>query len=243
MKIDLHTHSNASDGELSPVALVRLASDAGVDMLSITDHDTLAAYADLRTPDAMRLIPGIELSSHWLKHGVHIVGLNLDLASPAIAAAIARQQEARLLRAERIADRLLAGGIGIDLSQVLERAAGGSVGRPHFAAELVESGIAKDRRTAFRKYLGAGKAGDVKTLWPKMDEVIGWIRDAGGCAVLAHPAKYRLTWTRRRLFITDFERAGGGALEMVCGPQTPELTRRLAALAVDHGLAVSGGSD
>ena len=243
MKVDLHAHSNASDGQLSPSALLELAVAENVEMLSITDHDTLSAYCTTGTPSSLELIPGIEFSSRWRQFGVHVVGLNVRLDSPVMARAVERQQSARRRRAERIAQRLSAAGLAVDFDSVLARAGGQSLGRPHFAAELVELGKAKDFRSAFRKYLGAGKPGDVRTDWPDVEEVVGWIHAAGGSAVLAHPAKYRLTWTRLGLLLDDFCEAGGDALEIVCGQQTDQLTKRLAGLARDRQLAASLGSD
>jgi len=243
MKVDLHAHSNASDGQLSPLQLIELAESENIDMLSITDHDTLSAYRTISAPPSLELIPGIEFSARWRQYDVHVVGLNVGLDSPVMAEAIERQQSVRRHRAERIAQRLNAAGVAVDFENVSARAHGESVGRPHFAAELVATGAAKDLRSAFRKYLGAGKAGDVRTDWPDIEEVSGWIHKADGSAVLAHPAKYRLTWTRLGQLLDDFCDAGGDALEVVCGQQTEPLTKRLVSLARDRQLAASLGSD
>jgi len=243
MKVDLHVHSNASDGQLSPSQLIELAVSENVDMLSITDHDTLSAYRAISPPASLELVPGIEFSTRWRQFGVHVVGLNVDLDCPAMTEAVERQQSARRRRAECIAKRLHAAGVAVDFENVSARAGGESVGRPHFAAELVATGVVKDLRTAFRKYLGAGKPGDVRTDWPDIEEVAGWIASAGGSAVLAHPAKYRLTWTRLGQLLDDFCDAGGDALEVVCGQQTDQLTKRLVGLARDRQLAASLGSD
>ncbi len=243
MKVDLHAHSNASDGQLSPSQLVELAASENIGMLSITDHDTLAAYRAISTPPSLELIPGIEFSARWRQRSVHVVGLNVGLDCPVMAEAIERQQSVRRRRAKRIAERLNAAGVVVDFDNVSARAGGSSVGRPHFAAELVATGVAKDARSAFRKYLGAGKPGDVRSDWPDIAEVISWIGTAGGSAVLAHPAKYRLTWTRLGELLDSFCEAGGDALEVVCGQQTDPLTKRLVSLARDRQLAASLGSD
>lgn len=242
---DLHTHTHASDGKLSPDELLAHAADCGVDVLSITDHDTVAAYEQLAEPPpgSPALVPGIELSTTWAGRGVHIVGLNIDPTNRILRAGIAAQQSARTERAHTIARRLEKLGFGHAHAVVADAAGNAAVGRPHFARYLVNNGYVKDVATAFRKYLGDGKAGDVRSGWASMDEVIRWIRSAGGSAVLAHPAKYRMTRTKLCALIEDFIAAGGVAIEVVSGPQEPCVTRRLGALAVDYGLAVSVGSD
>ena len=243
MKVDLHTHTTASDGALAPADLVRAAVSEGVGLLSITDHDTLAAYDAVEHVTGLELVTGIELSSQWAGRTIHVVGLNVDRDSDASRNAVRRQQHARRERAVRIAERLGRHGLDVDIDRVTARANGGSVGRPHFAAELVESGRVKDFRTAFRKYLGAGKPGDVKTDWPELGSVVGWIRAAGGTAVLAHPAKYDMTRTKLRCLVTDFVVAGGGSIEIVCGQQHRDVASYLADVARAFDLSVSLGSD
>ncbi len=243
MKVDLHTHTTASDGTLAPHELVRDALAEGVELLSITDHDTLAAYDNLDTPESLHLVTGIELSSQWSGRTVHVVGLNVDRDSTAARSAVEQQQGARSERAARIADRLERRGLEFDLERVIARANGGSIGRPHFAAELVATGQVKDVRTAFRKHLGAGKAGDVKAEWPELATVVEWIRGAGGTAVLAHPAKYRMTRTKLHCLGADFVAAGGSAVELVCGPQQRDVFAWLTEFASALGLAASFGSD
>jgi predicted metal-dependent phosphoesterase TrpH len=241
---DLHSHSTASDGSLDPDALLRHAAACGVHALAITDHDTLAAFDTVDTSITQtRLIPGIELSTAWRTSGVHVVGLDIDPDCEALREGVRQQQQARHERAGIIARRLRSAGLPEMLDDVLHIAAGKPAARPHFAAHLVRTGIAKDTRAAFRKYLGAGKAGDVRHCWAALPEVVRWIVQAGGTAVLAHPAKYRLTKTRLRALATDFRAAGGTAIEVVCGPQSANTTGQLARLATDLGLAASCGSD
>jgi predicted metal-dependent phosphoesterase TrpH len=241
---DLHSHSSASDGALEPDALLLHAAESGVDSLAITDHDTLAAFDRIGTSFQIpRLIPGIELSTTWRNIGVHIVGLNIDPACNVLRHGVRQQQQSRDVRARIIARRLRSQGLPDMLDDVLQIAGGERVGRPHFAEHLVSSGIAKDVKTAFRKYLGAGKPGDVRHGWASLPEVVRWIVQAGGTAVLAHPAKYRLTKTKLRALATDFRRAGGTAIEVVCGWQSVNTTTHLARLAHDLDLAASCGSD
>lgn len=245
MIYDLHTHTTASDGSLSPLALLAHAAECGVDVLSITDHDTVTAYEHLGDAPvgSPKVIPGIELSTTWSGRGVHVVGLNIDPADVVLRAGIAAQQAARAARAETIALRLEKLGFGHAGSEVAAMAGDSGVGRPHFARYLVDNGHAKDVATAFRKYLGDGKPGDVTSGWASMDDVIRWIRAAGGTAVLAHPAKYRLTRAKLCALIEDFMAAGGVAIEVVSGQQEPGVTHRLGLLAADYGLAASSGSD
>jgi len=241
---DLHSHSNASDGWLEPNALLTLAAECGVGALAITDHDTLAALDRIDTSvSPARLIPGIEFSTNWRKYGVHILGLNVDPACATLRGGVERQQRSRHVRARLIALRLRSKGLPDVLDDVLQTAGGEPVGRPHFAEQLVRAGIVKDVRSAFRKYLGAGKAGDVRHGWAALPEVVRWIVRSGGTAVLAHPAKYRMTKTTLRALATDFRAAGGAAIEVVCGQQSLNTTTHLARLANDLGLAASCGSD
>ena len=245
MIIDLHSHSSASDGSLSPAELVERARVAEVDVLSITDHDTVAGIMALDTTltQGITLLPGIELSSRWNAIGVHIVGLNIALDSPELHDGIALQQHARHARASLIAARLVKKGFPDLLPGVLKVAGQSSPGRPHFAQQLIQAGIVSSADEAFRKYLGAGKLGDIKSVWAPLEEVIGWVRAAGGTAVLAHPDKYRLTRTKLNALMADFKAAGGEAIEVVSGHQSAEKTRNMADLCKRSELLASCGSD
>ncbi len=242
--IDLHTHTDASDGRLSPAELVHAAGEAGVDVLAITDHDTIAGV--LAAPRAGRtpaIVTGVEFSTTWNGIGVHVLGLNIDTASDAIAAGTAFQRTARERRAVRIGERLARAGIPDAFDRTSALAANGNVSRVHFAQFLVEAGYVKDRAQAFKRYLGAGKAGDVRDTWAALPLIIGWIRDAGGSPVLAHPMKYRLTRTKRTALVDDFAAAGGTAMEIVSGRQDAAQTRALADLCTSRNLLASAGSD
>ena len=194
MRFDLHSHSTASDGTLSPAELVAFAAEHGVDTLAITDHDTLAAYDELPDSLPLQLVCGVEFSCLWQKRTIHVVGLDVDRNNPVLVELVEKQQAARLERAHVIADRLCRLRLANDFDEVFDRASG-VPGRPDFARALVERGAVPDVKTAFRKYLGAGKRGDVKAQWPELSPVIDAIRTAGGIAVLAHPSKYKLTRT------------------------------------------------
>ena len=244
MNVDLHCHTNVSDGALTPAELIELAYERSIDMLSITDHDTLAAYQGLdQGSDRLRIVPGIEFSSQWRKSGVHIVGLNLNLNSDEILLGVAQQSKARSERGEKISEKLQRLGFDNCLEGAKGYTSGGEVGRPHFAQHLVAIGAVTNIAQAFKKYLGAGKAGDIKEQWADLDTVIGWIRAAGGVAVLAHPVKYKMTRTKLVSLLDDFTAAGGEGLEVISGLQIPSVTRDLAALCRTHHLLASCGSD
>lgn len=244
MKVDLHCHTTCSDGSLTPQELVRRACDNGVTHLSITDHDTVAAYAQISTEDCpVKLIPGIEFSTTWRKQGVHIVGLEINLDSAAIAEGVQFQTAARLARAEQISSKLSAKGLDCKLEDVQKLAGSDHVGRPHFAQHLVNTGAVKNQQQAFKKYLGAGKPGDVKQHWASMQQVIDWIRGAGGIAVLAHPLKYKMTRTKLLALVEDFKNCGGRAMEVVSGKQIPSDTRNMLNICEQFDLLASCGSD
>jgi predicted metal-dependent phosphoesterase TrpH len=245
MIADLHTHTNASDGQLNAQELAAQAAALGIDVLSITDHDTVDADRSIaaNAPGLPRIVPGIELSTQWSNCGIHVLGLNIDLGSDALATAIAYQGHARMQRAEQIAGRFERAGVFGTLEGAQMIAGKLIVGRPHFAQYLVDSGHVKDAAQAFRRYLGAGKIGDVKQHWATLTTIIDWIRASGGTAVLAHPGKYGLTRARRTALIEEFKKLGGQGLEIVSGRQDPALTDALAAAAKAHGLLASAGSD
>jgi predicted metal-dependent phosphoesterase TrpH len=241
MKVDLHTHTSVSDGKISPSELVLEAESVGIDLLSITDHDTIKAYEGLQSGSSasVHLIPGIEFSTEWRKTGIHILGLNIRLDSDAIRAGIKIQTQARTTRAQRIADKL--DKLGIEDSW--EIAGESVIGRPHFARFLVESGVVKNTGQAFDKYLGAGKTGDVRQFWAPYGEIIQWIRDADGTAVLAHPDKYKMSRTKLLSLLDDFQAAGGEAMEVITGNQSKDVTQKLSLMCQGKGLMASCGSD
>lgn len=244
MIFDLHTHSHCSDGALSPMLLMKRAVEQGVDVLAITDHDTVAASPFCQeTPNGLTVIPGIEFSARWNSLGVHILGLNIDPDSDAITEGTKRQLEARQQRAERIGQKLDKLGITNSYEGALQIAAGAMIGRPHFAQHLVETGTVESVEMAFKKYLGAGKPGDLREHWPDISTIVAWIREAGGIAVLAHPLKYRLTRTRLKHLLDHFIAVGGQAMEVISGQQTAFTTRGLGQLCVDKQLLGSCGSD
>ena len=245
--IDLHCHTTASDGALAPAELLQRASERGIETLAITDHDTLAGYRDVKSLAAelgIELITGIELSCVWSGITIHIVGLNVDAESAVMQQAEAIQTKARAERAELIVQR-----VGkklnhtIDLSAVREYAGGEAIGRPHIARYLLDQGLVSDMRTAFSKYLGSGKVGDVKTHWPEMADAVEWIVDAGGIPVMAHAHHYKMTRTKLRACLKEFVAAGGRGLEVAYGLMDNNQRGQMAGLAKEFGLLGSCGSD
>lgn len=247
MRVDFHTHTTASDGTLHPLELLERARQGGIELLAITDHDTVAGSIEAANHPAKgrgpRLVSGVELSCRWSGTTVHVVGLGIDGAHPAMLQALRRLDRARQERGVIIGERLAALGFPGALEGALAAAGDSQLGRPHFAAWLVAQGHVADENEAFDRYLGQGKRGDVKALWPELAEVTRWIGAAGGVAVLAHPLKYRFTRMKLRRLAIDFRAAGGGAIEIVSGRQTPDQVGQLDRLARELELEVSVGSD
>ena len=244
MIIDLHTHTTASDGELTPQELIGRAEQLGVDMLAITDHDSIdGLQAVIDRPSTVALVPGVELSCVWGRQLIHVVGLAIATGSPVLTAGLDSQQQARLRRAELIAEKLERYGFLGAYEYAAGLAGEGQIGRPHFARFLVECGHVNSEKQAFKKFLGAGKPCDIKLTWPALDVVVSWIRESGGIAVLAHPLHYKMTNTRLGALTADFREAGGRALEVVSGRQPDDRTRMLASLASRFELLASVGSD
>lgn len=248
MKIDLHSHTSYSDGVLSVPELLQRALACKLDVLAITDHDTVAAIceaqrwlAEARLP--LTLIPGVEISTAWQDFEIHIVGLNINPECPMFIAQLASQQQRRLVRAEEIARRLAKANIPGALEAVLADVGTGAITRTHFARFLVKTGRAATMNTVFKKYLARGKTGYVPNNWVAMAEAVQWIQAAGGQAVLAHPLKYKLNGKYLKRLVNDFALAGGDAIEIISPQQTPVQRRELWALCQQHGLTASVGSD
>ena len=244
--IDLHCHTTVSDGTLTPQALLERASEMGVTHLAVTDHDTIGGLAEARVAASslgITLINGVELSCVWKANTIHIVGLDFNHQHEAFLNALEGQHQNRWRRARTIADKLSRNNADELLALATQHAGGDVPGRPHFAKALVEQNVVKDVNQAFKRHLGAGKPGDVKAFWPELDEVVHWLLDAGGIAVLAHPRKYKLTATKLRLLVADFRRAGGQALEVSTSGQSTGDMAFLAELCKKENLWASQGSD
>lgn len=244
MNIDLHCHTNLSDGSLSPKELIALALERKIDVLAITDHDNIDCHNQISEQHSdLQLITGIEFSTTWRNMGLHIVGLNMDLKNEELRAGIEFQTKARGVRANLIDQKLHNLGFENCLEGAKRFCSGKQVGRPHFAQYLVEIGAVTNMQQAFKRYLGAGKAGDIKQQWADLETVISWIRGAGGIAVIAHPTKYNMTRTKLCMLIEDFIDFGGEAMEVISGSQKAPITQSMAKICNDYNLLASCGSD
>ncbi|MCQ9059532.1 RNase RNM [Vibrio alginolyticus] len=248
MRIDLHSHTTASDGRLEPKDLVERALSFDIEVLAITDHDTVDGLAlakqyvqDNNLP--IKIINGIEISTVWQNKDIHIVGLNIDPENEQLSALIEQQKQHRITRSELIAERLQkATRVGV-LEEVRQIAGDAPVTRAHFAKWLVDNGYAKTMQMVFKKYLTRNNPGYVPPNWCSMKDAVDAIHVAGGMAVLAHPGRYKLTakWIKRLL--AAFVEAGGDAMEVAQPQQAQQERRNLADYAIQYKLLASQGSD
>ena len=254
--IDLHLHSTASDGRLSPRELVALVAGRGVKVFALTDHDTIEGLAEARTAAAeheVLLLNGTELSAEWLGRTVHVVGLGFDPDDADLGRLLQRLADCRGARAELIAARLdRAGAPGAEAFAMARSAVMTSIGavdptprvtRTHLARALVELGAARTQDEAFTRWLGANGRAYVPAGWPALAEVTATLAAAGGSPVLAHPLRYRCSPGQRRRLCAEFRAAGGAALEVVVGGLAAAQRETATGLALRTGLAGSVGSD
>lgn len=247
LNYDLHSHSTASDGTLTPSELVCHAAAQGVDVLALTDHDTLSGLAEARETAreaGVHLAAGVEISVTWRAQTIHIVALRIDPAHEALQAGLVRLQEFRDWRAGEIARRLeKRAGIAGALEAASEYARGRLLSRTHFARFLVDHGHARGMQDAFDRYLKRNCPGHVPGDWASLEEAVAWIRGAGGQAVVAHPARYPLTATKLRELIGEFRECGGCAIEVISGSHSRDEFLAMANLARKQGMLASAGSD
>lgn len=245
--IDFHCHSTASDGALSPTALVACAAEAGIDCLALTDHDTVAGLAEARQAAdqrGMHFVNGVEISVTWSNKTLHIVGLGVDPTHPVLEQALSAVQHGRSERAKQIAERLEKLGVADAYSRALALADGGQLTRTHFARLLVQAGVSKDLKQAFKQHLGNGKPAAVRAQWLALDTAIDAIKSSGGVSVLAHPLRYDMTGAWRARMYAAFAEAGGQAVEVSSGvSQQPDELATCQKEAIRHQLLGSVGSD
>ena len=244
--VDLHIHTTASDGTLSPRACVAMARELGLAAMAVTDHDTAAGLPEALAAGAelgMPVVPGVELAADWRGRSVHILGLFIDPASPGLRPALDWAVEQRERRNEKILAAMAGDGLPIRREELGQERPGAVLGRPHIAAWLMEHGYAASVADAFDRYLGRGK----KYYFPRqrmpLTEAVGCIRAAGGVAVMAHPLQYGYGPAALEEYLLAGRAAGCGALEAYYSEHSAEQTRQLLATAERLGLAVSGGSD
>lgn len=243
---DLHTHSTASDGTLTPSELVNLAASGGVEVLALTDHDTLEGLAEAQeAADAAGLIlsPGVEVSVSWGGRTIHIIGLGIDTSDQELNAGLARLVGYRKWRAEEIGRRLAKVGIENAFEGAKAFSNGRLVGRTHFARFLARHGYAPSVRDVFKRYLVKGKPGHVAGDWASLEEAVGWIRGAGGRAVIAHPGRYRFNRSKMLRLIGELKELGGTGIEVISGSHNREEQLVYARYAQENGLLASVGSD
>ncbi len=247
LNADLHCHSVVSDGTLTPEVLAARAHANGVDLWALTDHDevggqqrALAAAQAL----GMAYLSGVEISVTFAGSTVHIVGLGFDPSNLQLVQGLAATRGGRLERARDMADQLAAVGIQ-DAYEGALRYVGNPelVSRTHFARFLVETKVCRDTSEVFRKYLIEGKPGFVPHRWATLGQAVRWITEAGGVAVVAHPARYKFTANEEFALFSEFQQHGGRAVEVVTGSHSAAEALRYADLARELGLAASRGSD
>lgn len=244
---DLHCHSTASDGVLTPEAVVRRAATNGVAVLALTDHDDVAGLAEAAQAareHRIRFVPGVEVSITWGGITIHIVGLGVDPGNATLAASLEQVRSSRERRAAKIAAELESLGIAGSLAGAYAYAGNPRlIGRAHFARFLVEHGVARDVATVFKHYLVRGKPGYVPNQWADLAEAVASIRASGGRAVVAHPGRYKLSRAELRQFLGEFKNAGGEGVEVVTGSHSQAQYAEFARLAREFGLLASRGSD
>ena len=247
LNADLHCHSTASDGTLAPAGVVRRAHANGVDLLALTDHDELLGIAEAAAEAAdlgLRFVPGVEISVSWLDQTLHIVGLGVDPANEALAAGLAKVRGGRDGRAMLIGEELARIGIHGAFQGALRYVGNPAlVSRAHFARYLVEIGIAKNVHDVFLHYLARGKPGYVEHVWATLEDAVGWIKGAGGLAVIAHPGRYRLGNAEMHILFEQFRDLGGEAVEVSCGAHDGGQLLAFARMARKYGLLASRASD
>ena len=247
LNADLHCHSIVSDGTLAPEALAARAAANGVELWSLTDHDEIGGQheaAAAARAHGMKYLTGTEISVTFADETVHIVGLGFDPDDEHMRQGLEETRGGRGERARQIAAGLAQVGIAGAYEGALRFVGNPAlVSRTHFARFLVESGVCKDTNEVFRRFLTDGKPGYVPHRWASLRHAVRWITDAGGVAVIAHPARYRFTANEEYALFTEFKAHGGGAVEVVTGSHTAAEYVEYAATAREFGLAASRGSD
>ena len=246
MRIDLHCHSDASDGTRRPAEVVRRARENGVDVLALTDHDTVAGWdeAAASLPDGLALVPGIELSCKEDDRSLHLLGYLFDPGEPVLAAELARIRDDRVIRARGMVERLNELGAGVTWDMVRALATGEAVGRPHIARAMVEAGVIETADEAFTsRWIAQDGRAYVERYALDTERAIGLVRAAGGVCVLAHPRARRRGYVFGDEVIERLAAAGLAGVETDHPDHVPEDRARLRDLAASLGLAVTGSSD
>lgn len=244
--IDLHTHSTASDGRLSPAQLVNKALEAGVKLLALTDHDTTDGLKEAqKTARALgiRLVSGVELSVRWNRQSIHVIGLDFDPKGRCLTSGLQRLRRLREQRALEIAEQLERLGITDAVSWTSEKMKSAQITRAHFARLLVQRGCCRTIRQAFRRYLEPGRFAYRACNWPPLTDGLNWINESGGHTVLAHPLRYGLNTSSLIQLLHEFKTVGGDAIEVCSGSASRKEVGLCAGFARRFTLKGSIGSD
>ena len=247
LNADLHCHSVVSDGTLTPEALAARAKANGVQLWALTDHDEIGgqvrAIAAAKA-EGMKYLTGVEISITFAGKTVHIVGLGFDHTNEALVQGLRNTRGGRAERAKEMSDGLAKVGIHGAFEGALKYAGNHElISRTHFARFLVETGVCKDTSEVFRKYLTDNKPGFVPHRWASLENAVKWITQAGGVAVIAHPARYGFTANEEYALFTEFKNHGGRAVEVITGSHSSADALRYADTALEFELAASRGSD
>ena len=247
LNADLHCHSVVSDGTLTPEELAARAKANGVELWSLTDHDEIGGQhraAAAARSQGMAYLTGTEISVTFAGNTVHIVGLGFDPDNAALAQGLAATRGGRGERAQEMAAQLAQVGIHGAYEGALKFVGNPElISRTHFARFLVETQVCRDTNEVFRKYLTEGKPGYVPHRWATLGDAVRWITEAGGLAVIAHPARYKFTANEEYALFSEFKAHRGAGVEVVTGSHTAAEYVTYAAMAEEFGLAASRGSD
>ncbi|MES3021086.1 MAG: 3',5'-nucleoside bisphosphate phosphatase [Pseudomonadota bacterium] len=247
LKVDLHCHSNVSDGVLTPECVAEHAHKAGVDVWALTDHDEVGGVVRARAAAlalGMQFVSGVEISITWAGITVHIVGLQVDETNATLLQGLEATRSGRDSRGREMAEQLAKVGIHGAYEGALKYVGNPDLmSRTHFARYLVECGVCANLPEVFRRYLTEGKPGFVPHRWASLEQAVGWIRAAGGVAVVAHPGRYKMDHLMQGIMFDEFKQLGGKAIEVVTGSHTPDQYPIYAALAKRYGFLASRGTD
>ncbi|MBE0473902.1 3',5'-nucleoside bisphosphate phosphatase [Rhodoferax sp.] len=247
LNADLHCHSVVSDGTLTPEELAQRAKAQGVELWSLTDHDEIGGQARAAAAAAacgLDYLTGVEISVTFLHQTVHIVGLGFDADNAQLHRGLQQTRGGRSQRAQEMATDLARVGIKGAFEGALKYAGNPDlISRTHFARFLVETGVCKDTYEVFRKYLTEGKPGFVAHRWASLKDAVHWITQAGGMAVIAHPARYKFSANEELALFIEFKALGGKGVEVVTGSHSAAECVSYTETALEFGLAASRGSD